>query len=236
MRQIAIPLGAAVVAVLAACQTAPPEPAPPAEPSAPAPAAVPAPDAAPQLSDTERAVAGLAIDALAADLGIDRDRITVQSVSAVSWGDSSLGCPKPDMGYLSVVTPGHRVMLLAEGKLYSVHEAKNRAFVCRHPSPALSPVSGRTVTGASQLPFRVQQQLARQDLARRLGVSEADIRLGVVTPETWEDASLGCPEPGVMYAQVETAGWVLKLRHGEREYRYHADAHRAIPCPPVSAD
>ena len=225
MRPLVIPLGAALIAMLAACQTGP---APPAEPAAPAE------NAAPELSDVDRAVANLAIDALAAELEIARERIAVQSVTAVNWGDSSLGCPRPDMAYLSVVTPGHRVTLLAEGKLYSVHEANNRAFVCRQPQPGTAP--GRSITDAAQLPFREQQRLARQDLARRLGVPEAEVRLGLVTAASWEDASLGCPEPGVAYAQVVTAGWVIRLRHGGREYQYHADAERAVPCPTISAD
>jgi hypothetical protein len=160
----------------------------------------------------------------------------VQSVSAVDWGDSSLGCPRPDMAYLSVVTPGHRVTLLAEGQLYSVHEANNRAFVCRQPKVANAPDPGGSPAGGGLLPFGPQLQQARQDLARRLNVPEGDIRMGGVTPASWEDASLGCPEPGVKYAQVATTGWVITLRHGDREYQYHADAGRAIPCPPITAN
>jgi hypothetical protein len=239
MKQFAIPLGAAIVAVLAACQTAPAqpaEPAAPAAPSAPTAPAAPAGNGPAPLSDTERAVANLAIDALAAESGIAKDRISVQSVSAVNWGDSSLGCPKPDMAYLSVVTPGHRVVLLADGKLHTVHEANNRAFVCRQLKSAHTPTADRAVAGASQLPFGPQMQMARQDLARRLNVPETQIRMGVATPASWEDGSLGCPEPGVMYTQAVTSGWVIKLTHGKREYQYHADATRAIPCPPISAD
>ena len=236
MKQFAIPLGAAIVAVLAACQTAPAQPAEPAAPAAPAAPATPADNGLGSLSDTDRAAANLAIDALAAESGIAKDRISVQSVSAVNWGDSSLGCPKPDIAYLSVVTPGHRVVLLADGKQHSVHEANNRAFVCRHPQPGLSAAPDRAVLGASQLPFGKQMQLARQDLARRLGVPETEIRMGLATPASWGDASLGCPEPGAMYAQVVTTGWEIKLRHGEREYQYHADAERAIPCPPIASD
>lgn len=221
MRPIALPLGAAIVAVLAACQTAPAEPAEPAAPAAPA---------APALSDTDSAAAQVAVEALAAELGIARDQITVQSVSAVDWRDSSLGCPKPDMAYLSVITPGHRVTLLANGKLHSVHEANNKAFVCRQ---AMS-VVGAAPTGVD-LTSRKQMLQARKDLAARLNVAETDIDLGRATPTTWVDASLGCPEPDTMYAQVETNGWLLVLVHGEREYTYHADAQRVVPCPPITA-
>ena len=50
------------------------------------------------------------------------------------------------------------------------------------------------------------------------------------------DASLGCPNPGMQYAQQEIAGWVMVLRHGNRDYTYHADATRAIPCPEITAE
>ncbi len=224
MRLIAIPLGAAIFAVLAACQTAPADPA-----ETPTPATEPAP-AKPQLSDTESAAAAVAVEALAADLGIAKDQIAVQMVSAVDWRDSSLGCPKQDMGYLSVITPGHRVTLLANGQLYSVHEANNKAFVCRQARPVANVDAAKM-----DLTPRKQMLQARQDLARRLNVPEADIRMGVTTPTTWVDASLGCPEPDTMYAQVETHGWLLVLNHGAREYTYHADSQRVVPCPAITA-
>ena len=222
MRPFAIPLGAAMVAILAACQTAPAASAPPAAPEAPA---------APQLSDTESAAAAVAIEALAAELGIARDQISVQSVSAVDWGDSSLGCPKPDRAYLSVVTPGHRVTLLANGKLHSVHEANNKAFVCRQSRPVAA-----AEPADFDLTSRKQMLQARKDLAGRLHVPEADIRMGTATQNTWADASLGCPETGTQYAQVETKGWVLVLNHGAREYTYHADTQRVVPCPTITAE
>jgi len=77
---------------------------------------------------------------------------------------------------------------------------------------------------------------AQNDLARRLGVPVKEIHPVGGEKRTWEDASLDCPEEGVQYAQVETPGWVLKLRHGERDYTYHADAHHTFPCPAITAE
>ena len=224
MRPITIPLGAAIVAALVACQTAPADPA-----ESSLPAAEPAP-AKPQLTDTESAAANVAVEALAAELGIPKDQITVRMVSAVDWPDSSLGCPAQDRAYLSVITPGHRVTLLANDQLYNVHEANNKAFVCRQARPVAS-----VDTAKLNLTPRKQMLQARQDLARRLNVPEADIAMGAITPTTWVDASLGCPEPDTMYAQVETEGWLLVLNHGAREYTYHADSQRVVPCPAISA-
>jgi hypothetical protein len=217
MKWHASPLGAAAIAVaMTACQAATKGAESPAEATPPA---------------TELPVARLAIDALSAQLGIPKDRIEVNSVTAVDWPDGSLGCPKPGMGYLTVITPGHRIALRADGTTYAVHEANGRAIVCLQASAASSPAPA-----GGQLQFARQYQLARQDLASRLAVPESAIRMSGATPGVWDDASLGCAEPGVQYAQVETSGWILVLKHGGREFKYHADAQRAIPCPPISAE
>jgi hypothetical protein len=208
MRRLAIPLG---VAALAACQAAT--------------------YGAPPSQDAELPVARLAIDALSAQLGIPKDRIAVDAVTAVDWPDGSLGCPKPGMGYLTVITPGHKIALRADGATHFVHEANGRAIVCSQPDAAADPA-----VGSSKLPFGRQFQLARQDLARRLGVPESGIRMTAATAAVWDDSALGCPEPGTQYPQVETTGWILVLGHGQREFKYHADAQRAIPCPPISAE
>ena len=65
-------------------------------------------------------------------------------------------------------------------------------------------------------------EAAKRDLAQRIGVSEGDIELvGEVEAVTWSDASLGCPEPGKMYAQVLTPGFRFALKAGGNLYKYH---------------
>jgi hypothetical protein len=187
------------------------------------------PRAAADAPDAHGSAANLAIDTLAANLKIPREAIEVESVIDVDWRDSSLGCPKPGMAYLEVITSGHKVTLRANGQVYDVHEADNRAFVCALPSLA----------GVQPRPELVDGRLmltAQRDLARRLGVLPRDIKPVGAEARTWDDASLDCPQAGVHYAQLDTDGWVLTLRHGGRDYTYHADAHRIIPCPDISAE
>jgi hypothetical protein len=43
---------------------------------------------------------------------------TVTSAVAVTWNDSSLGCPRPGMMYTQVLTPGVRVLVEVDGKSY----------------------------------------------------------------------------------------------------------------------
>ena len=73
---------------------------------------------------------------------------------------------------------------------------------------------------------------AQQDLATRLGVLKSEIKPVSGVQETWDDASLGCPQAGVTYLAGKVTGWVLTLRHGTRDYTYHTDmsAHDSLPC------
>lgn len=181
------------------------------------------------LTDSERAAAQVAIDTLAAELGVGRDQVFVDTVRAVEWRDSSLGCPKPGVAYLDVISPGHRVLLRVDGQVHAVHEAGNRAFVCVQTKA----MGG--ITPQRDLSFGPQMVAARKDLAGRLGVSEREILFLSGEGETWNDGSLGCPEPGVMYTQAQVRGWVLTFGHDGRTYTYHTDLDRTIPCPPIAA-
>jgi len=191
---------------------------------------VPGQGSAGQLHDAGRDAAERAIAALAGELHVHRDKILVDTVQAVNWPDSSIGCPKPDMAYLQVVTPGYKVILRVEGQIYTVHEAKDHAFLCRNVAK-----SGATAQ-EYKLAFGRQLTAARDDLAQRLQVSPKEIRTVSAEPEAWDDAALGCPQPGVQYEKAATDGWVLTLRYRDRDYTYHADSNRAIPCPAITAE
>lgn len=62
-------------------------------------------------------------------------------------------------------------------------------------------------------------------LARELGVSADQITVVSSEAVDWPDASLGCPEPGVMYAQVITPGYKFVLEAGGETYEVHTDEH-----------
>ncbi|NIN69986.1 MAG: hypothetical protein GTO63_35950 [Anaerolineae bacterium] len=70
--------------------------------------------------------------------------------------------------------------------------------------------------------------LAREDLARRLGLAPEAIRLVSVEAVEWSDASLGCPQPGMMYAQVITPGFRVVLEAEGQTYEYHTDTGRLV--------
>ncbi len=78
-----------------------------------------------------------AVEDLSQRLGLDPQQIRLLSVEDVQWRDSSLGCPKPGMNYLMVITPGHLIRLEAEGQVYEYHTDEKRVIYCENPQPPL---------------------------------------------------------------------------------------------------
>lgn len=79
-----------------------------------------------------------AVTDLAGRLGITPEDVTVLSVEAVTWPDSSLGCPQPGMVYLQVMIDGLRIRLSAGGALYEYHSGGSRdPFLCPQARPQI---------------------------------------------------------------------------------------------------
>ncbi len=224
MRQLSISLAAVATVMLGACNESDTNDAQAGIPF------VPGQGSDAKLTEEERSIAHIAIDALVAELQIAKDGIAVDTIRAVDWPDSSIGCPQPGHSYLQVITPGHKITLRADGQIHVVHEANKRAFVC-HQIKALGGVSPKL-----ELLFGPQLLVAQQDLADRLRVPKSEIRPVSGEERTWDDASLGCPEPGVTYSSGKVTGWVLTLKHGVRDYTYHTDMQRTIPCPGITSE
>jgi len=73
---------------------------------------------------------------------------------------------------------------------------------------------------------------AKADLVQRLDIDLNLIVVESVTPTEFSDASLGVPQPGQMYAQVITPGYVIALTVDGKTYRYHAANGRVVAVPP----
>ena len=64
-------------------------------------------------------------------------------------------------------------------------------------------------------------QMAKADLAKRLGVPEAEIEVLEARAVVWPDAGLGCPQPGMSYIQIPFDGGLIVLEVDGQEYNYH---------------
>ena len=72
----------------------------------------------------------------------------------------------------------------------------------RQRTSETAPPANETIPGE-------METAARQLLAGELGADEGDFRLDGSESVQWSDASLGCPQEGMMYAQVITPGYKL---------------------------
>jgi hypothetical protein len=74
-------------------------------------------------------------------------------------------------------------------------------------------------------------RLAKESLSGKFKISEDQIRLFEVKAVVWPDASLGCPQPEMMYAQVITPGYQIQLEAMGKSFSYHTDeTGRVILC------
>lgn len=70
-------------------------------------------------------------------------------------------------------------------------------------------------------------QQTKIDLAERLKIEAAAIEIESFEAVIWPDGSLGCPQPGMAYAQVQREGYRIRLRYQERIYTYHGGEGQA---------
>ena len=181
-----------------------------------------------QLTEQERDVARLAIDALAADLQIAKEGILVDTIRAVDWPDSSLRVPAAGTSISRrhhARAQGHAARRTARSTS-SMKRSRTR-FVCQK-TEALCRRRRRN----GELVFGPQMLEAQQDLANRLGVLESEIKpvsARAAKPGTTPRSAV--PSRASTYPPGKVTGWVLTLRHGKREYTYHTDmSHDSLPC------
>lgn len=81
-----------------------------------------------------------AADDLARRLDVDPGAVTVVEALAVTWPDSSYGCPEPGMMYTQVLTDGTFVLLESAGRQYQYHGG-DPLFLCEPGQGPLAPES-----------------------------------------------------------------------------------------------
>lgn len=88
----------------------------------------------------------------------------------------------------------------------------------------MTPQPGQGTPEAS-LPHEARRlvQMAKEDLARSLELCVSEISVMSAEAVDWSDTSLGCPQPGEMYAQVITPGFLIVLEATGQTYEYHTD-------------
>ena len=105
-----------------------------------------------------------------------------------------------------------------------------RAFQATPLAPANTPAPAPPPGSAAQPLNPALDALvaaARADLAQRQAVATDAISTVEVRSVTWPDGSLGCPQPGMAYPQVQVDGVLIRLSVAGRVFEYHGGGNRA---------
>ena len=89
------------------------------------------------------------------------------------------------------------------------------------PDLATVPPSDEPATG--EVPSAIMADLIA-DAAERTGEEPDAIEVVQAAAVTWNDGSLGCPEPGMFYTQALVDGYHVILRAGDEELDYRVGA------------
>jgi len=76
-----------------------------------------------------QAVVDLVLEDAALQLGVDPQAISVTTIEAVEWPDSSLGCPGDGGVYAQVISPGYQITVTEGTSTLEYHTGLNDAFV-----------------------------------------------------------------------------------------------------------
>jgi hypothetical protein len=69
---------------------------------------------------------------------------------------------------------------------------------------------------------------AKEDLVDRLSIPIDQIEVLEAKSVVWPDASLGCPQPGMRYKQVQVDGVLIQLQTNGQVYEYHRGGSRGL--------
>ena len=69
---------------------------------------------------------------------------------------------------------------------------------------------------------------AKEDLVHRLSIPIDQIEVVEARSVVWPDASLGCPQSGMRYKQVQVDGVLIRLQANGKVYEYHSGGSRGL--------
>jgi len=100
-------------------------------------------------------------------------------------------------------------------------------------SPLPMPPAGARPSLSAPIPSEADAAVraATNDLAAKLKIAPDVVQVVSVSAVDWSDTSLGCPQPGMFYAQVIVQGYTIILSAGGQQVEYHADQRgRIVTC------
>ncbi len=211
-----------------------PQPRTPTPTDLPGPAALlPAGDVSGAEPFTPRALIARALDHLVTTHDVTADDVRLMSLDAFTWHDDTWGCENPEpVGDRApaddaATVPGFRVVFYAGNRAFVYHTDEYGAMLACEDSDWLD-LAGEPVPVEPIAEAMVD--LSRRDAVRRLEVTPDDLKLASLVTLTWPDASVGCPKPGVDYADRETPGYRIVFGVNDAHVIYHTSVKDVVFC------
>ena len=124
--------------------------------------------------------------------------------------------------YKNFLPQNTTVVLPADSDLFQFLQTPGGPVSTAPPGPVMTMSDAMEVEAA-----------ARSFLAIRLGVSAEEPILSRLERVEWDDSSLGCPQPDVVYAQAIVSGFNLLFEHSGDTLEIHSnqDGSQLATCP-----
>jgi hypothetical protein len=90
-------------------------------------------------------------------------------------------------------------------------------------TPARAREEGSGTAEEARGSLAATERLAKQDLARRLKVSEDELKVLSSAARTWMDSNFGCAGRKGIEEPKPVPGYEVVVGHEDRRYTYHAD-------------
>lgn len=166
--------------------------------------------------------------------GIDMRRLTVfwAGLSVVVLLAAGCAAPAPPVAQQSVGS----VRTLEEPTPVPVEEPAGEtpaqpedASASDEVGPAPLPRGGEAMNENPDAVMARLSERAAEQAAKDANVAPDQVLVRVIERVEWNDASLGCPKPGRMYAQVITPGYRIVVEAGDQVIEYHTNMNPEGP-------
>ena len=158
--------------------------------------------------------------ALADQLQVPVEAVSLRRVSVAEWRDASLGCPERGRVYTQQLIAGHQVVLVHDGRDHDVHVAAGRAVVC-----GARIGSGKVSTEVVLAPARRAADKVKDAVAARTRVASVDVRIDRSRP-----FKAGTPSCARAPLQARGPAFIVDARAGAATFVYYADDAVTMSC------
>ncbi len=143
-----------------------------------------------------------------------------------NWPSSALGCAVIGQYYLPMITPGYRVKIEVEGKIYLLHTSATKAIICDNK---LHKNKTGTKPPSLELTTKIKAiQLSRQYLLRNKPEDSKAVKLLRVVEKNWLEVKTSCTEEELF--NKTNHGYLVVFKHLGNNRTFYSDGIKVVAC------